>query len=777
MKLRLTALLAGLTLGLAAGLVPTVAEAAPTPSPSAPAVSTQRTPLARVAALPDPGTWAQTASGRVVAVAQARLGTGASVAGVTWPKTAEPPTVLYRTLTDGKATAWQRVTAEAEQAGESSATSGTEPVVVTAAGSVEVATLSTKPVAAVLSVHAAPAGPAASTTKARMSTTSTVPGPARPAIKTRADWGANESIVRLPYEYGVVTGVMIHHTSGTNTYTPADVPGILRAIQAYHVNTRGWKDIAYNVLVDRFGTAWEGRGGGLDRAVAGGHAWGITNQRVFGLSFLGDFEAAAPPAEMISKAEDVIAWKFALHGVDPYGTTYGSGGQDGGSTFLNAISGHRDENNTDCPGKNVYRLLSQMRYDVRARLAGSASQPPAPSEPTPPPAVDPASGKVTLAVTGVLDSPTITELQRWVGAVMDGVWGTGTTTALQRTIGAPVTGQRDVPTVTKLQEVVGAPRTGQLDAPTVSALQVSLNARPVGTQTVPPTLGYAAHVQNIGWQAGVADGAVAGTVGQSLRVEALRLSIGGSVSGGILYRGHVQNVGWQPWVTESTFIGTLGRSHRLEAFEIKLTGDLATKYQLQYRAHVQDIGWQAFQTDGGTAGTVGRALRVEAVSIRLVPRDGSAPAPANPPANPEPPAGPSPAVATYAGHVQNVGWMGDASDGATTGLPGKGLRLEALRLKVTGGVSGEVSMRGHVQDIGWQAWTPSSGYLGTMAQARRLEAFQVKLTGDLAARYTIAYRAWVQGIGWQPWVADGATAGTVGQSLRIEAVEVVLKAR
>ena len=86
-------------------------------------------------------------------------------------------------------------------------------------------------------------------------------------------------------------------------------------------------------------------------------------------------------------------------------------------------------------------------------------------------------------------------------------------------------------------------------------------------------------------------------------------------------------------------------------------------------------------------------------------------------------------------------------------------------------------MSAHVQDIGWQAWTPSSGYLGTMAQARRLEAFQVKLTGDLAARYTIAYRAWVQGIGWQPWVADGATAGTVGQSLRIEAVEVVLKAR
>ena len=50
---------------------------------------------------------------------------------------------------------------------------------------------------------------------------------------------------------------------------PREVPGIIRGIYAYHTRSKGWSDIGYNFLVDRFGRIWEGRYGGVDRPVVG----------------------------------------------------------------------------------------------------------------------------------------------------------------------------------------------------------------------------------------------------------------------------------------------------------------------------------------------------------------------------------------------------------------------------------------------------------------------------------------------------------------------------
>jgi len=55
-----------------------------------------------------------------------------------------------------------------------------------------------------------------------------------------------------------------------------------------------------------------------------------------------------------------------------------------------------------------------------------------------------------------------------------------------------------------------------------------------------------------------------------------------------------------------------------------------------------------------------------------------------------------------------------------------------------------------------------------------MEAFEIKLTGELAAHYSIRYRAHVENIGWQDWVSNGATAGTSGQAKRVEAVMIEL---
>jgi uncharacterized protein YjdB len=67
-------------------------------------------------------------------------------------------------------------------------------------------------------------------------------------------------------------------------------------------------------------------------------------------------------------------------------------------------------------------------------------------------------------------------------------------------------------------------------------------------------------------------------------------------------------------------VGTVGQSLRMEAIEIRLTGDLAAHYSIRYAAHVQDIGWQPAVIDGQAAGTTGLAKRMEAIRIELVPK-------------------------------------------------------------------------------------------------------------------------------------------------------------
>lgn len=106
-----------------------------------------------------------------------------------------------------------------------------------------------------------------------------------------------------------------------------------------------------------------------------------------------------------------------------------------------------------------------------------------------------------------------------------------------------------------------------------------------------PLLSYQTHVQNIGWQAHVAEGQLAGTTGQSKRVEAIEMFLSSTQFGDIEYRAQVQGIGWQNYVSTSEIAGKVGQSKRLEAINMSLTGYLAQKYSIKYRVHVQGTGW------------------------------------------------------------------------------------------------------------------------------------------------------------------------------------------
>lgn len=136
---------------------------------------------------------------------------------------------------------------------------------------------------------------------------------------------------------------------------------------------------------------------------------------------------------------------------------------------------------------------------------------------------------------------------------------------------------------------------------------------------------YQTHVQNIGWQSEKADGEMSGTSGQYLRLEGIKIRLGGSIDGGIAYATHVQTYGWQSYVSDGQLSGTSGQSKRLEAIRMNLTGNAANQYDVYYRVHAQHFGWLGWAKNGQSAGTAGYSYRLEAIQIVLVPKGGSAP--------------------------------------------------------------------------------------------------------------------------------------------------------
>ncbi|MDO0935809.1 FG-GAP-like repeat-containing protein [Streptomyces sp. DG2A-72] len=209
----------------------------------------------------------------------------------------------------------------------------------------------------------------------------------RPPIISRAQWGADESMVDDPAEYiDKVSAVFVHHTVGTNNYSCAESASLVRGIMAYHVQTEQWNDIGYNFLVDKCGRIFEGRAGGVDLPVRGAHTYGFNGDST-GIAVLGDFEGAAatattpakpagrPTRATLESVARVAAWKLGQYGGNPTGKVTLTAGADTGvwdegqQATLNTISGHRDGFATACPGKNLYAKLAEIR-----RFAASAGK-------------------------------------------------------------------------------------------------------------------------------------------------------------------------------------------------------------------------------------------------------------------------------------------------------------------------------------------------------------------------------------------------------------------
>ncbi|MFI5676223.1 peptidoglycan recognition protein family protein [Streptomyces cellulosae] len=201
----------------------------------------------------------------------------------------------------------------------------------------------------------------------------------RPRIVPRSAWLDDDTRRPQPpprYDDKVVA-VFIHHTDSSNDYACAETPRIIGDLYTGQTDSRDWDDIGYNFLVDRCGTIYEGRAGGIDRPVTGAHAQGF-NHRSAGIAALGTFTAGLPvPKAMTESIAALVAWKLGLADIDPRAKVRMVSSNSlsrypvGTAVVLPAVAGHDDAYMTRCPGVALTARLPEIRR-LAARLQGRA---------------------------------------------------------------------------------------------------------------------------------------------------------------------------------------------------------------------------------------------------------------------------------------------------------------------------------------------------------------------------------------------------------------------
>lgn len=172
----------------------------------------------------------------------------------------------------------------------------------------------------------------------------------------------------------------------------------------------------------------------------------------------------------------------------------------------------------------------------------------------------------------------------------------------------------------------------------IETLKITLNKRTEPIETSERSfikglensdLQYSGHVQGVGNTLAVSNGEVIGKIGESKRLEALKITLDTSdtekLQGNIEYQAHIQGIGWQEWKIDGEWAGTSGQQKRMEAVKIQLSGEVSDYYDIYYRVHIQNYGWLGWAKNGEAAGSEGISRRIEAIQIQFIQKGYSSP--------------------------------------------------------------------------------------------------------------------------------------------------------
>ena len=280
------------------------------------------------------------------------------------------------------------------------------------------------------------------------------------------------------------------------------------------------------------------------------------------------------------------------------------------------------------------------------------------------------------------------------------------------------------------------------------------------------TISYASSVQDLGWQDYVSSG-ISGTTGQAKYIDQLKIKLNKyNIDGDIQYKTYNLKNGWGDYVSSDSISGV--SKEQIEAVKIKLTGEVAEHYDIYYRVHVSNIGWMAWTSNDQPSGTNGCHERVEAIEIVLTEKGSSS-------INTE---GESYRELTsdikYTAHVSNIGWQDYVKNGEMSGTTGRGLRVEAVKIKVDTKLSGSVKYQTYIARRGWSNESSNDEMSGTTGLARNIEAIKISLDGDLEKYYDVYYRTHNSCVGWVSWAKNGEISGSLNSNTQIEALEIKL---
>jgi len=203
----------------------------------------------------------------------------------------------------------------------------------------------------------------------------------KPEVQPRDRWAIDRPALAA---HGAedVRFLLVHHSASPNEYDEDDVPGILQGFFDYHTSPeKGWSDIAYNFLIDRFGHTWEGRTGSLDGPVV---AYATGGNQGFSqlVCLIGDFTSELPSPEATDSLVSVLAWLADRDNVSTSPgseVTFASRGSnlwaEGVAVTASTIAGHRDMSITTCPGEILYGYVAgDLAADVNVlRIAATTT--------------------------------------------------------------------------------------------------------------------------------------------------------------------------------------------------------------------------------------------------------------------------------------------------------------------------------------------------------------------------------------------------------------------
>ncbi|HGK5948565.1 TPA: GBS Bsp-like repeat-containing protein [Streptococcus agalactiae] len=282
-----------------------------------------------------------------------------------------------------------------------------------------------------------------------------------------------------------------------------------------------------------------------------------------------------------------------------------------------------------------------------------------------------------------------------------------------------------------------------------------------------PVLNYQVKVGQNGWQSNKLEGQMAGTLGESKALDGVKFTLSTLKYGDILYRTHVQDKGWGEILGSQTSKDYQGK--RLEAIQLDLSGNLKQNYDIYYRAHVQDKGWMAWQKNNSVAGTVGESKRLEALEVKLVAKASDFSSQTNHSFLEMKHPGLS-----YQTYLQKDGWKPTVLEGQLGGSIGLSKSIKAIKLNLGSTALGNIEYRTFLNGSGWQTVVNSGRESNVPNESQQVEAIQMRLTGLLSKTYSVMYRVHMQDYGWQDWTYNNDIAGSTNQGKRIEAIEIKL---